>query len=198
MPDTPGQDEILLLRGIAHGDRNAFTSLYSQYLDQVYRYVFLFTKSEAITEEIVQEVFIRIWERREQLERVLSFRAYLFRAARNRVVDFVRHRQVEDRTMAGYLAGKNTLTPETPGEAFDYKAYYLLVQKAMEDLSPQRQLIFRLNTEKGMSHDEIAAELNISKSAVKKQFYEAIDHVRTYLSQHGELSFALILLASTQ
>jgi len=183
---------LLLLA--SRGDRTAFSRLYTQYLDHLYKYIFLFTKSPVTSEEIIQEVFIRIWESRERLDEVSSFRSYLFRAARNKAVDYTRQRQAEERVLTGYLAEKKA-APETPQEALDYKAYYHLVQEAIDRLPPRRQQIFRMNTEKGLSHDEIARELDISKSAVKNQLYEAYDFVRGYLSQNGEVSFALILTA---
>ncbi|HWK07432.1 MAG TPA: RNA polymerase sigma-70 factor [Puia sp.] len=194
MNDIPLYNEKELLLLASGGDRIAFTRLYAQYLDHLYKYIFLFTKSPETSEEIIQEVFISIWEHRERLAQVNSFQSYLFRAARNKAVDYTRRRQVEERVLAGYLSEKKE-TPETPGEAFDYKAYYHLVQEAIDKLPPRRQMIFRMNTEKGLSHDEIARELDISKSAVKNQLYEAYDFVRGYLSQNGEVSFALILTA---
>lgn len=186
------EKEMLLLA--SGGDRMAFSKLYTQYLDHLYKYIFLFTKSAVTTEEIIQEVFIRIWESRERLAEVSSFRSYLFRAARNKAVDYTRRRQAEERVLTGYLSEKKEI-PDTPQDALDYKAYYHLVQEAIDQLPPRRQMIFRMNTEKGLSHDEIARELDISKSAVKNQLYEAYDFVRGYLSQNGEFSFALILTA---
>jgi RNA polymerase sigma-70 factor (family 1) len=194
MDNTPLYNEKELLLLASGGDRTAFTRLYTQYLDHLYKYIFLFTKSPVTSEEIIQEVFIRIWEHRERLVEVNSFQSYLFRAARNKAVDYTRRRQAEERVLSGYLSEKKEI-PETPEDALDYKAYYHLVQEAIEQLPPRRRMIFRMNTEKGLSHDEIALELDISKSAVKNQLYEAYDFVRGYLSRNGEFSFALILTA---
>ncbi|MHA4807337.1 RNA polymerase sigma factor [Flavitalea flava] len=193
MNKTPLYNENELLLLASRGDRQAFSALYTQYLDHLYKYIFLFTKSPFTSQEIIQDVFIHIWESRERLQGVNSFRSYLFRAARNKALDYIRHRQVEQRILAGYMLEKREI-PETPQDTLDYKAYYHLVQEAIAQLPPRRQLIFRMNTEKGLSHDEIARELDISKSAVKNQLYEAYDFVRGYLSQHGEISFALILI----
>jgi RNA polymerase sigma-70 factor (ECF subfamily) len=81
--------------------------------------------------------------------------------------------------------------PEMPDEAFDYKAYYHIVQEAIGLLSPRKQEIFRLSTEQGLSHDEIAAELEISKSSVKNQLYKSFEFIREYLAREGGLSFVL-------
>jgi RNA polymerase sigma-70 factor (ECF subfamily) len=193
MTPAPADFEKDWLLQAAAGDRHAFADLYTRYLDNLYQYVFLFTKSACSAEEIVQDVFVRIWEHRQSLSEVESFKSYLFRAAKNRVIDYVRLRETEERALSRLLAEGNT-GPETPDEAFDYKAYYHIIQEAIDQLSPRRQEIFRLSTERGLSHDEIAAELDISKSSVKNQLYKSFDFIREYLARKGGLSFVLAFL----
>ena len=75
------------------------------------------------------------------------------------------------------------------------RQYERLTQEAVNRLPPGRQQIFRLSVEKGLSHDEIATQLDISKSVVKKQLYAAFDSVRAYLTEYGELGFSLLILS---
>lgn len=193
MSEANSYSEIELLALVSTGDRQAFTRLYSQYLDAAYHYVYLFTKSKDEAEEILQEVFVKIWENRERLAEVQSFKNYLFKAAKNRVLDEVRKLQVRHRVFTEIKRGK-TVNDESTTDAIAYKDYYRVVQQAIEKLPPKRKLIFRMNTENGLSHDEIAAQLGVSKSMVKNQLYKAYEFVRQYLSQHGGLSLPIILL----
>lgn len=193
MSEANSYSEIELLALVSTGDRQAFTRLYSQYLDAAYHYVYLFTKSKDEAEEILQEVFVKIWENRERLAEVQSFKNYLFKAAKNRVLDEVRKLQVRHRVFTEIKRGK-TVNDESTTDAIAYKDYYRVVQQAIEKLPPKRKLIFRMNTENGLSHDEIAAQLGVSKSMVKNQLYKAYEFVRQYLSQHGGLSLPVILL----
>lgn len=193
MPESILYNENELLLQVATGDRGAFTKLYSQYLDAAFHYVYLFTKSKDDTEEILQEVFVKIWENREKLGEIQSFKNYLFKAAKNRVLDEVRKEQVRYRVLTEIKRGRNVDDKSTE-DTLAYKDYYRVVQQAIEKLPPKRKLIFRLNTENGLSHDEIAAQLGVSKSMVKNQLYKAYDFVRHYLSQHGGLSLPAILL----
>lgn len=193
MSEANSYSEIELLALVSTGDRQAFTRLYSQYLDAAYHYVYLFTKSKDETEEILQEVFVKIWENRERLAEVQSFKNYLFKAAKNRVLDEVRKVQVRHRVFTEIKRGK-TVNDESTTDTIAYKDYYRVVQQAIEKLPPKRKLIFRMNTENGLSHDEIAAQLGVSKSMVKNQLYKAYEFVRQYLSQHGGLSLPVILL----
>lgn len=185
------QNEKTLLALVARGDRNAFTLLYTQYVQPLHRYIYLFTKSEEEAKEIQQEIFIKIWENREKLALVEAFEAYLFRVARNRMLDKVRHLQVQHRVMMEIRrTAKQSET--TTSDQCAYREYYLVVQQAIAKLPPKRRLIFQLNIENGLSQDEIAAQLEISTSVVQKQLYKATSFVRSYLFKHGEIAIAIL------
>lgn len=185
-------EEKALLMRVAEGDRQAFAQLYSNYLSPIYRYIFLFTKSKEETEEILQDIFIKIWEHREKLVEVESFSNYLFRFAKNRLLDKFRHLQIRLAVLAEIRRSRNFAGSYTSDEC-DYREYYRMVQQAIEKLPRKRKLIFRLNIENGFSQDEIARELKISRSVVQKQIYRATDFVRKYLFEHGEISFLLLI-----
>jgi RNA polymerase sigma-70 factor (family 1) len=185
---APPYDENDLLLQASTGDRQAFTQLYKAYLNNCYNYIFLFTKSQEETGEILQEVFVKIWEGREKLANVQSFKNYLLKSAKNKLLDHVRKEQIRHRVLTE-IKRNNSIVQETTNDDFAYREYYRIVQQAIEKLPPKRKLIFRLNTENGLSHNEIAEQLNISKSVVKNQLYKACDFVRQYLSKHGEFSF---------
>lgn len=185
-------DEKTLLAMVATGNRQAFTQLYTTHLNNLYRYIFLFTKSKEETEEILQEIFIKIWENREKLPEIDSLKNYLFRFAKNKLLDKVRHLQIRQRVLSEIKRTKN-ISENTTSDQCSYREYYQLVQQAVEKLPPKRKLIFRLNIENGLSLDEIATQLNISKSVVQKQVYSASHFVREYLFKHGEISFCILV-----
>jgi RNA polymerase sigma-70 factor (ECF subfamily) len=194
MAIAPQYDEKELLMQVAAGDRKAFTDLYSVYVSNVYQFVFLFTRSKDNAEEIIQDVFVSIWEKKEKLAEVTSFKSYLFKAAKNKLIDEVRHLQIRHRVLAEIKRNKAESYDATNNEV-DYKEYYKAVQEAIQKLPPKRKMIFQLSTEQGLSHDEIAEQLRVSKSFVKNQLYKALDFVRQYLSKHGNFySPALIPL----
>jgi len=184
-------DERTLLTLVAAGDRQAFTELYTTHLNNLYRYIFLFTKSKEETEEILQEIFIKIWQNREKLSEVDSIKNYLFRFAKNKLLDKIRHMQIRQRVLSEIKRTKS-ISETTTSDQCAYREYYHVVQQAIEKLPPKRKLIFRLNIENGLSQDEIARQLNISKSVVKKQIYRASLFVREYLFKHGEISFPIL------
>lgn len=185
-------DEQILLQEAAAGAREAFNRLYRVYTGDVYHYIYLFTKSREETEEIVQEVFVHIWEHRDQLSAVRSFKPYVFRSARNRLINRVRHARIKDRALSE-MRLQHTEQQESVEYELAYNEYHRLIQEAIAKLPPKRKRIFKMNIEEGASYDEIARDLDISKFVVKKQFYQASSFVRQYLYEKGEfLSFSLI------
>jgi RNA polymerase sigma-70 factor (ECF subfamily) len=183
-------EEKALLALIANGDRQAFTEIYRSYLSNLYRYIFLFTKSEEETREILQEIFIKLWENRQKLSEIESFENYLFRTVKNKLLDKIRQIQIRQRVHLE-IKRSRLVSENTTSDQCAYREYYRVVQQAIEKLPPKRKLIFRLNIENGLSQDEIAAQLNISKSVVQKQMYSASHFVKKYLHKHGEIAFSV-------
>lgn len=179
-----------LLSQIASGDRIAFSRFYSIQLHSLYRYIYLFTKSKDDTEEILQEVFIKVWESREKLPGLESPAAYIQQIARNKIIDRVRKTQLRHRVMSEIRRSRNVYDAATADDCA-FKEYYKVVQQAIEKLPQKRKVIFRMNIENGLSQEEIAEQLKISKSVVQKQLYSATHFVRKYLFEHGEISLSL-------
>jgi len=179
-------DEADLLRQVSEGDRKAFTILYSRYLNQLYRYIYLFTKSKEISEEIVQNVFIKIWTNRQALTNITSFKGYLYRSAKNLLLDEIRKNQVQTKVHL-------TLMPRTEESHMEsdaiiiYNQYYQIAQDAINLLPEKRKQIVELRIKHHMTLDEIAIELSISKSVVKKQLYAGLYFIKAYLRKYAEI-----------
>ncbi|GAC1376939.1 MAG: RNA polymerase sigma-70 factor [Hymenobacter sp.] len=187
-------DERALLRAVAGGDRLAFKQLYTAHLGGLCRYACLFIASPEEAEEIVQEVFVRIWERRDGLPQLLSFKAYAQQVAKNLVADYWRQQKRQataQRWLRTYPA-----EPEPSDAALIYQQSYQLAQTAIDRLPQKRKQIFLLRTQEELTLDEIAQQLSISKSVVKKQLYAATDFVKGYLHRHSILSPGVLGLLS--
>ncbi|HEX9513054.1 MAG TPA: RNA polymerase sigma-70 factor [Puia sp.] len=195
MPPLPSYEEKLLLRALTQGDRQAYTTLYSGYLDSLVQYIFLFTASKETAEEITQDVFLKIWEKRATLGEVESFKAYLFRAAKNQLINHINREKIRLRVTGQIQEATNRdANGQDTQHQVDYRRAHALLREAIRLLPPKRKQVFLLSTEENLSLDEIAARMGISKNVVKKQLYDAYGSVRHYLAEHAELSFYLILL----
>lgn len=187
-------DETILLAQIASGDADAYHKLYTHYTPKLYRFVYPFAnRSKEETEEVIQEIFLKVWLKRDTLTSITSFKAYLFKMAKNQLFDeFQKQRVRKEKTdQHAYLAEETT---DAVYNKVVYAEYYAMATKAIGDLTPQRKRIFELRTQNEMSIDEIATHLKISHSAVKKQLYEAIGLVKTYLYKNAGWPMLVILV----
>lgn len=187
-----GFDEEEIKVRCANGDRKAYASLYTFYFKPLYRHVFLFLKSKEASEEIVQDVFVKIWENRQSLSDVQKLRPYLYRVTKNLLLDHLRRMATENRIIK-MVSPKAEPAEDSTAEQIDHKDYMTLSNEAIAQLTEKRREIFLMRTQKDLSLDEIAAELQISKSVVKKQLYASITFIREYMHKHGGISAGLLL-----
>jgi RNA polymerase sigma-70 factor (family 1) len=187
-------NEKQLLTQVSQGDRQAFQVLYKACYPLIQRYILLFEPSPNILDELTQDVFVRIWEKRHRLEAVESFKGYLFLVTRNVVFNFIRALKVRQKVKE---LDESSGPPANDLESeLLFKQYYEIALEAMNKLPPGRRKVLKMSIDDGLSLDEIATELKISRSGVKKQLYAATAYVRQYLQEHGEITLALIIFLS--
>ncbi|MBD1365985.1 RNA polymerase sigma-70 factor [Mucilaginibacter sp. ZT4R22] len=189
---TEHNDERALILRINEGDRSAFSVLYSRYLHVLYRYVYLFTKSKETSEDIVHNVFIKIWEHRTSLNNVNCFKAYLYQCAKNMLLDEIRRNQTREKVLSLLTDGKEETGEELESRII-YGDYYRIAQDAINLLPERRKLIVEMRTKEDLSLDEIAQKLHISKFVVKKQLYSGLHFIKAHLQKHAELTLFLAL-----
>ena len=177
-------EERTLFEQVSLGDREAYAKLYAFYVPKLYRFIYPFAnQSKEDTEEVLQEVFLKIWIRKETLVDLRSFESYLFRMAKNQLTDH-RKRNLSRQNLVIRLMPECETENATAHDNMVYTEYIQAAKEAVYQLTPQRRKIFEMRTQQDMAIDEIAAKLNITRSAVKKQLYEAILFIKTYLKYH--------------
>jgi RNA polymerase sigma-70 factor (family 1) len=186
-------DEKKLLISIANDDRKAFNELYKYYMHNLYRYVYFICKSTEITEEVVQEIFVKMWLNRVDLPKVQFFKSYLYRSAQNLLMDQLRRVQLQHKAMERMQAADMECALPSDS-AIICNEFIQLTREAINHLPAKRKIIVELRTEDGLSLDEIAHRLRISKSVVKKQLYIGLAFVRNYIHHFDELAILLIFL----
>ena len=194
MPFEGIHNEKQLLTQVSQGDRQAFQVLYKSCYPLIQRYILLFEPSPSILDELTQDVFVRIWEKRDRLEAVESFKGYLFLVTRNVVFNFIRALKVRQKVKE--LDESSSPPVNDLENELLFKQYYEIALEAMNKLPPGRRKVLKMSIDDGLSLDEIATHLKISRSGVKKQLYAATAYVRQYLQEHGEITLALIIFLS--
>lgn len=190
-------DEPLLIRRCVNGDRTAFSSLYSHYAPLLYRLLYPLThESRHDAEEIIQDVFLSIWEKRELLPAIRNFKPFLFRMARNKLIDLRRKSAVKKRA-AGNLEQLSQNSSLSPEEDVLYVEYHSYAMKAIAALPPRQRQIFDLRMSDDLTLDQIAAQLQITTHAVKKNLYTAIRTVKEQLRKNPDWLLPLLLAAAS-
>lgn len=181
-----------LLQLVANGDKGAFKQLFDLYKLKLFSFVLQMTHSRVDAEEIVQDVFAKLWESRAGLTSVDFPSKYIYTIARNKTLNHLT-RLARDRRLLQQL-WVNVSQQENPSEELLHaRECQELISKAISQLSPQRQTIFELSREQGLSHEEIASRLGLSKSRVKNIIVEILKHVRDYLAQYSPIISAMIV-----
>lgn len=164
--------EKQILCQVSEGNEIAFAQLYEKYKDQVYYISFKFFKSQSIAEDVLQEVFLKLWMHKEKLSGIDNFSAYLTVILRNHIYNRFRK-----------LANEELFIRKAAAARVEHHNYTLdnvllnesrnLLTKAIEKLPPQQKKAFELSRIEGKKHEEIARLMNISKETVKKHVMEA-------------------------
>ncbi|EDM34112.1 RNA polymerase ECF-type sigma factor [Pedobacter sp. BAL39] len=186
-------DERRWLSLLKEGDRTAFDTIYHFYSNPIYSRILAMTKVSAVADELLQDIFLKVWENREQINEDLSFQAWLYRIAENSVYDYYR-RLARDAKMREH-------TLRTFAELYNHTEDYILnkersqlLEKALSRLPPQRQLIFKLCRLEGKSYEEAATLLNISTSTVSNQLVKATKNIKDYVFFHSK-EFLVFIIA---
>jgi RNA polymerase sigma-70 factor (family 1) len=187
--------DIILLQRIADGDPQAFASVYHAYKDKLYSFLLRITYSPERSEDIVQEVFLRIWLNRSELTEVRNFNAYLFRAAHNHAISGMRRMAVE--TTARYEITRR-VQQEHPGqpvdEAYLEKELQEAVRSIVLSLPTQQRKVYELSRDQGLKSTEIARELDIHIKTVETHLRLAMTSIRQQLTARYPYAPVLVIL----
>lgn len=188
--------ETDLLSRTARGEDAAFRELFDEYQPMLLSFVFKITKNLAATEEIVQDILLKIWMTKENLVNIRSFKNYSFTLARNQALNYIdkeirrknREEQFKKNAEAGYVGSGR----EMDDSIEDEKRPYHLIDEAINRLPNQQQTAWLLSRHEGLTYEEIAEQMNLSPKTVKRYIRIATDSMKEYISTHN-LPLAILL-----
>ncbi len=177
--------EHQLFSQMIQGNELAFEQIFHHYNARIYPFMLKKTKSHHLSEELVQELFIKLWEGRGKLTDVKNPDAYIFSMAAHALLNHWR-KVSRDTDMRNRLWQELCRFSNLTDDAVDYKESKSIIQAAVELLPPQRKKIYLMSRIEGMSHEEIARILNLSRSTVNNQLSQTLKFIRQYIDkQHG-------------
>lgn len=189
-------DERELLINLGDGKESAFNCLYELYANKIYSRLLKLTQSEQLADELLQDTFIILWNKRHTINPDLSIKSWLYKVAENEVYQLYR-KIARDKRLQNHIVSTFIETYSHTEEGIFYKESQELLAKAMEQLTPQRKEAFKLCRIEGMSYQEAAAKMGLSVSTVSNHLVQATNVVRTYIFQSQErmtLIISILLL----
>lgn len=168
-------EKELIIR-LKEGDEKAFTTLYRLYWPKVYNFARLYLSSITEAEEVVQEVFVKVWETRDLLQADDHFKGFLFIITRNLIFNQFRKSFNENAYKLTIMsAAMDHYDMESELSAADLQAF---IQKMICELPPRQQEVFKLSRNEHLSYKEIATRLNISEKTVERHINEALKFLK--------------------
>ena len=176
-----------LVRRLRKSDTSAFEFVYNKFREKLYYFTLGYLHSSAESEEIIQNVFVSLWENRDSLREGHSLSSYLYKITVNQVYNHIKHEAVRQK----YFEQMSTLDP---AEGEDVQHNFIitdmqnLIDKLMESMPEKQQFIFKLSKQEGLSNNEIAQRLGLSVRSVENQIYRAMKFIRTKLQKESLLT----------
>ncbi len=174
--------EVHLIRRIRESDKLAFELIFNLYKKKLYYFANSYLHSSAESEEILQNVFISLWENRETLKEELSLQNYLYKATVNHVYNYFKHKMVRQKYVDNLLM-QELLEDDHSQQSILYNDLKDIIDNLIGDLPSRQQLIFKLSRQEGLSHNEIARHLGLSVRSVENQIYRALIYIKENLNK---------------
>ena len=188
-------NERELLQMISQGDEQAFATVFDYYRNKIYGVALKLTHSTTVAEEIVEDVFLKIWTRRAMLNEIENFSAYLFTIARNETYKILK--QIAKNYKIVLLSENNqSLVHNNTEDYLIHKEITSLLQKAIERLPHQQKQVYKLMKEEDLKRGEVAEILHLQPETVKFHLAQAMKNIRTYCMLHLNTLIGFTLLLS--
>jgi len=167
-----------LLTRLKNGDMLAFDRVYELYSHKLFSFIFKILKNEAEADDIVQEVFVKIWESRHKLEDYKLLNSYIFTIAYNISIDLIRKR-INNTKYLEHLKNSAVIyvTPNVISQ-IEFNELNIRAEKLIANLPERQKQVFLLHREEGLTYPEIAEKLGISKNTVENHMVKALKYLR--------------------
>jgi RNA polymerase sigma factor (sigma-70 family) len=183
-------NESALLLRVATGNELAYTQLVERHWKKVLQHALSFVKSYPVAEELTQDVFIQIWEKRKKLSEVNSFDNYLFIVSRNLIISHIRKKLIETDSLKGEKLQELFFKPD---EQYEFQELVEIINVGAALLPEPRRSVFLLSRIEGRDVDYISKELGIATRTVRWHLVQALNFLRNYLHKYYNVNLLTLI-----
>ncbi|MGQ1785213.1 MULTISPECIES: RNA polymerase sigma factor [unclassified Saccharicrinis] len=191
MKSKSNKQLVLLLK---EGNMLAFDTLYNRFCHQLHNFALSYLKQEEDAEGIVQEVFLKIWEKRNKIDEFSSFKSFLFTITYNLTISLLRKRLSETKSREHLKSLQQSVKTISPLDDLYYKRLNNRVNSLLQEVTPRQREIYLLSREEGLTHKEIAEQLGISENTVKNHLVSTLKHLRKHIKSNLVMSVLYFFL----
>lgn len=185
-------DDKTLLTGISKGNEQSFGLFFERYRDRLFTFIFNITKSKEVSEEVVLDVFLKVWHARETAGEIKNAEAFMHCIARNKALDFLRtaKRNPSQQDIIWETMQETT----APDDKLIFNHTVSKINLAISQLPPQRQKVFDLHHNHDLNNEEIARKLSLSRNTVRNHLAASIQFIRHFLVDSDKFITLLIII----
>ncbi|MDZ7691034.1 MAG: RNA polymerase sigma-70 factor [Balneolaceae bacterium] len=187
-----------LVKKIQKGDRKAFREIYDRYHEQLFYLAKKYVKQQQLAEDALQNIFLKFWRLRSQLDPTCSIKSFLFTMMKNHLLNMIRDRK--NNIVSHYVQLEEEKVPvdNTIHDKINAEEYQEVLNQGIDKLSKAKREVFKLKVFQNYTNGQVARKRKVSLSTVKTQFYEGCKFIRTYLAKHADINslFFMVFLHS--
>lgn len=195
MNSNVSNEEFFIIQRMIGGDENAFKYFFDSYYEDLCNFVNGYLRDETLSEDIVQSIFIYLWEKRDSLLSNSSIKSYLYSASKNKSLNFLRNEKNKNRIEGEIFAQPELFSEEKADSFIEFEELKTLISKAIDVLPMQCKTIYQLSRDEGLSNKEIAEKLGIAVKTVENQMTIAIRKLKDSLQPYKDQIFILFIIA---
>lgn len=182
MPSLFPENEKQLLQQASEGDEEAFAQIFNAYSHKLYAFIYRLAGSKELAEDVVQDVFLKLWQQRGMLNIVDNFNAFLYRMSYNHAINLLK-RLSKETLILMEARQHNSNEPLPPDEQMIFNRVQQYIAKIVNDLPPQQKTVYQLSREQNLTQEGIARRMDISISTVQNHMTQALRKIKESLAK---------------
>jgi len=180
--------DVNLIRRLRKNDNQAFEFIFNKFKEKLYYFILGYLHSPAESEEILQNVFVSLWENRNSLKEECPLDSFLYKVTVNYIYNHFKHQAVRQKYLNHMATAKESIEDYQSEQSILLNDLQGMVDKIVDRMPLKQQVIYRLSRRDGLSHNEIASRLGLSVRSVENQIYRALKYIKEKLREESLLT----------